>query len=259
MKKKIISLTIILAMILGASAIAMANDSADTQGEIRFKDGEIIILPPGEDCCHCYCPDCGDGCAKCDGPCPGGCSDPEKPHGPGEPCDCPCHDATSQFKNFNVGENLFFSTWTIGRGGIFDSFDEAQTTAAGKTTGVQVINQTSGIAKISVEVSQFVYEDQDAVMFEGNVQKPFLKGADLTLVQRGNAANLPGFSPNPALVQGTEIKLLPDGAAMQILTTPAGSAVKASWSGLLDVVPGTALWVGSATAVLTWTDISGTP
>ena len=249
--KKIISITIIITMLLGIATIAMANDSADTEGKIIFKDGEVIVLPPDDECCHCYCPDCGDGCAECDGPCDGKCGDCD------DPCDCPCHDATSEYKNFNVGDNLYFSTWTIGRGGIFDSFNEEQTTAQGKTTGVQVINQTSAVAKISVEVSQFIYEDQGAILFEGITQKPFLKGADLTLEQRGNAASLPAFSP--FVVQGNGIELIPDGAAVQILTTPAGSAVKASWSGLLDVVPGTALWTGAATAVLTWTDTTNTP
>jgi len=249
-KKKIITITLILTMLLGVSTIAMANDSTpSTEGEIRFKDGDVKIVPPDEDCCPCYGDD----------PCEGG---PCK-HNPdcNDPCVCPCHDpgTSTAYRNFAVEDNLFFGEWTIGRGGLFNSANNGHnsttlnTTAAGKYTGVQIINQTGSEAKIFVTLTEF--------LFPNNAP---LQGAELDLFPRiPNPAN----SNAPALVtsneNGTAAQLVTQtfvpNESQQILTAQAGTAVKAAWFGILDVPAGAGNQAAEAKAVMTWTDASLTP
>ena len=232
MKKKTLALILILALTLSAATVALAADTK-TNGEIKFKDGTVIIIPPTDPtnpCCPCF----------------------------GKPavgsCECECHQYDdpadpNAFKNFNLGDNLYFGEWNIGTSGTFDSSNTAQTTTDGTHTGMQVINQTQNPAKIGVQITKFLYDTGS---------KPELVGAELTL----NIFEPAQASANITLAGNAQVgnlKLTPEAAAVLALTTPAGSRVKASWSGSLMVVPGTANWVGSAQAVLTWTDISGTP
>ena len=246
MKKRILSITIIIAMLLSASIIALA---ATTDGEIKFKDGDVIILPPGKDCCHCLGDD----------PCPGGCSDPNDPHEPGKPCECPCHDASPAYKSFAVENNLYFGEWTIGRGGQFNSANNGHngttldTTSAGKYTGVQVINQKSTMATIYVTVDEF--------KFPNNAP---LAGAELDLFARTpNAANgsAPGLVTSTTFGSAAQIATQPfvPGESQQILTAQPGTAVKAAWFGILDVPAGSGNQATTAQALMTWTDAALTP
>jgi len=242
MKKTTMALILVLAMTLGAATAALAA-APTTDGSIRFKpDGVIIVTPPepkdpldpNSPCCDCF----------------------GKP--PENDCDCSCHDYFDPedgkaFKEFNMGGNLYFGEWIIGAYGQYNSNDQVQTTAFGTHTGLQIVNRTENPAIIEVSVTEFIYK-------EGS--NPVLKGADLTLVALAKEASN-GYDKKD-VTQASNITLVPGkngmtGDGINILTTLAGSKVKASWYGLLDVDPGTANWAGTAQAVLTWTDASGTP
>jgi len=236
MKKTTMALILVLAMTMGAATAALAA-APTTDGSIKFKDGKVIIItPPDPDkpCCPCF----------------------EKPAAPG--CECKCHDYFDledgdAFNNFNMGGNLYFGEWDVGAYGRYNSNLESQTSNVGTHTGVQIVNRTEKPAIIEVSVTEFIYK-------EGT--NPVLKGADLTLMSLDLQASN-GYDKND-VTQANDITLVPGkngmtGDGINILTTLAGSKVKASWYGLLDVDPGTANWAGTAQAVLTWTDASATP
>jgi len=236
MQKKTIALFLALAMMLGAATVALAADTT-TDGSIKFKEGDVIILPPPgpvdpeDPCCPCYGQE------------------------PGEGCDCPCHDYDkyddprddSDFKDFDLGGNLYFGEWTIGAFGDFISNDpEFNDTGKNEFTGIYVINQTPNVAKISVKVSEFKYNATDK-----------LTGAELTLKNEKIASGA-GYD-----LIGTEHKevllLAPNDTSYNILTVPAGARIKASWFGSLYVPVGSAIYAGTAQAVLTWEDLTATP
>jgi len=230
MKKSVIMIIVILAMLFSITLIAIA---ATTDGTIKFVDGKVTVLPP--DCCHCVGDD----------PCAGGCGNPVDPHAPGQPCNCPCHDVEGNagYKSFDIGNNLYFGEWTIGQSGTFDSANvlpEAQggTTSAGTHTGIQVVNMTGSTVKIGVSQDQFEFPD-----------KTPLAGAQLTLNQAGFAVNTEFGSATQTATQLLDVNAN-DG--VQMLTVSPGSAVKAAWSGVLDIPPGVTNQAEKALSVLTW-------
>ena len=173
---------------------------------------------------------------------------------PANDCDCPCHyddeDDGAAFKGYNLGGNLYFGEWTIGDYGVYDSADDAQTTDSGTHTGIYLINLTSAGAKLGVSVSEFYFDEANDIK---------LAGAELTVNTFG--AFQVGKGTNAALVtQSGGLNLSTDlGASAEVLEVPSASRVKASWSGVLDVLPGTAIYEGKAQATLTWTVMNVTP
>jgi len=236
MKKQILSITIVLALIFGVATFAEATGNPTTSGSITFINGGIIVVPsPG------FPDGYPDTCCDCD--------DPQHPEG--YPlCDCPCHNNVyaqdgDDYAKFDFGGNLYFGEWFVGDSGVYDSYDVAQTTAEGTHTGIQVINQTVSTAGISVEISTFNYND-----IEG---KPELEGAELTLMALEKAIGA-GFDVEDVDIKNN-VTLIPGTSAL-VLETPAASRVRASWSGELYVEAGAAKHVGRAQAVLTWTSQS---
>jgi len=232
MRKRILALLLALAMSLGVATVAMADSSnANTDGSIKFKDGDVIIIPPPDpdgDCCDCY------------------------GKAPENDCECPCHDPDEYadpndlpgFKNFDYGGNLYFGEWTIGDYRTYDSTVDGG--SIGTHTGIQVINQTSGTAKVGVEITAFIFDDQDSHELEG---------AELTLFEYELAVGY-GYV-NGDVDQKNDVAL--NDQPILILTVPAGARAKASWSGELEVQPGTAIYEGTAKATLTWSDLTNTP
>jgi len=235
MKRKLIALTMILALALSLSTLAMA---ATTDGSIQYKEGGVIIIPP-PDCCHCYG----------DEPCEDKDCDEKPPCKPGDDgkCGCECHDEFDPPKGhfeFGVAKNLFFGEHLLGASGDYDStvygdptHDQNPDNVEGRTTGVQITNQMAVPYDILVSVSEFEWETQS-----GN-----LNGARLELVGAGNWAN-----------NGTELSTqngadLTPNTATKVITVPSGLSVIAAWSGILDVLPGTAIHTEKAQATLTWT------
>ena len=249
MRKKTIAILLALAMMLGTATIAFAADpTTKTDGSIAFKSEGLIILPPQpplpfdpeypeKDCCDCFGKDAEEGC-KC--PCHlyDEYADPEDPKFP---------DGTD-FNRFKLGGNLYFGEWTIGDFGIYDSkvYGKPRNTH----TGILTVNQTTSDAKIAVSITEFK-NNGDTV----------LEGAELKLMALELAAGA-GFVNNEGIVS-SDIRQLGDFVLDKIdrliLTIPAGSRVKASWYGLLSVMPGTTNFVGTAQATLTWSDMSSTP
>lgn len=223
MKRRITTIGLVLALILSLGTVAFA---ATTDGSIKFKEGDVIIIPPN--CCPCFGRDPENGC-KCK------CHDYDEP---GDPDD---------YKKFDMGGNLFFGEWKIGTYGVFNSIDKEQTTDVGTHSGILVINQTSQESKVEVKITDFFFDRATGKK---------LDGAELTLMAHEIAFGL-GFGKDDA-TQGNNLTLEPD-TGVQILATAAGSRVKASWYGLLDVLPGTAVHQGTAQATLTWTNVSAAP
>jgi len=242
MKKKILALAVILAMIVGATNIAIATN---TDGSIEFKTGGVIVNPPGDDDGHGDCECCPD-CCECGGDCGDGCD-----------CGCPCDckevdDYEHFFITHNVEKNLYFGTHELT---VFGKFDSAQpvngtandpeghpTTTDGMYTGVEVINRTEDPAKIMVQISKFQVGGTET-----------LKGATLVLVKE--AAMTVGEG-TPSV--NNEIELLEPGVDDVALTVGSGRMVKAAWYGVLMTQPGTAA-PGEAQATLTWTLFGSTP
>jgi len=48
MSRKVIAVIIALALAIGTSVMVSADESTKTSGDIKFKAGEVIIIPPGE-------------------------------------------------------------------------------------------------------------------------------------------------------------------------------------------------------------------
>jgi len=238
MKKKILALAVILAMIVGATNIAIATD---TKGSIEFTGGEIIVNPPhipdSEDPedpgdCGC-CPDC----CECDAECEEECV-----------CDCPCgctcdekDDYDHFFYKYRVANNLYFGEHDLTVYGDFDSANATQTSLKGMYTGVEVINLKSGTAQLKVKIDAFKVDGTGPVT---------LAGAELTLMKQAVLAE-GGGTP---YTQGDNIVLTPSAGDQNILTVGSGRMVKASWYGILNTLPGTAA-PGTAQATLTWTAV----
>ena len=240
MKRRILALTLILAVVLGVTTFASASNTTPTDGKIEYKDGNIIVIPPDEDCCPCFGED----------PCDAG---PGCPHIPpcDEECQCPCHEPGAEdFRAFDLGGDLYFGEWTIGRSGKFDSAVIGQPghrnnpkEINGTHTGIRILNQTSKSAQLDVSISEFI--------FNGNADT-ILAGAELELQSYGAA---PGWVATNSFGSATKSKvtLIPGENPSTIITTSPGSAIAAAWSGVLDVIPGSAIHLGEAKALLTWT------
>jgi len=236
MLKKSLALLLALAMTLGAATIALAADpKTDTEGSIAFKAGTVIVLPPQDP----YDPEGSeDPCCPCYGE--------ER----GEDCKCSCHlydEYTDEndkpgYKDFDLGGNLYFGLQNIGDFGTYDSLIYG--TDGNEYTGIMVINQTASAVSITVEITEFKYNGGEV-----------LTGAELTLKKYALAAGA-GFDDSTklaAMAQGDNINISDSDGAPTVLKAPAGSRVKASWSGSLDVLPGTSVYAGIAKATLTWT------
>ena len=259
MTRKIIALALILVLAIGTTAIATAS-TGETGAGIKFEEGTIIIVPPGDDCCHCYGDDpCGIG--------PGCTEEPTCKPGDSGKCECPCHDfpiIQPPYRDFEFSDNLYFGTH---RTSVFGRFDSRPTgaghgTLAGRNTtnvdnftGVEVINGKASPQQVVLEVSEFEIAGETT-----------LDGAVLRLVaheriQNGDYAHSfgPGFYQAGTTGDGVEIPLEGDGA-VRMLTVRNSSMIKASWYGLLNTNQGTAE-EGEATATLTWTaqDVPVTP
>jgi len=239
MKRRIAALTLILIMLLGATTLTAAGNT-NTDGSIEYKDGTVIIIPPDEDCCPCFGDDPCDGGSEC-------------PHDPKceDPCQCPCHEpGAGDFMNFDLGGDLYFGEWTIGRSGQFDSAVYGEPghpnnprNISGTHTGIRILNQTSQPANIQLSISEFIFNDNPATI---------LAGAELELESFGTP---PGWVATNQLgtASKTPVTLVPGEAPSTIITTSPGSAIAAAWSGILDVLPGTAIYTGKAQAELFWT------
>ena len=237
MKRKIVVFTMVLALMIGATVFTVSANPSGTEGSIDFTDGGVIIIPPDEDCCPCYGDD----------PCKG---EPDCPHTPEceNPCVCICHDDDDDYNDFflenDVVNDLYFGNHSVREFGRFDSADVDQTTDVGQFTGAEVRNLSGNEFRMGVSVSGF---------FVGTTAT--LQGAELFLVTGEHQAPaayplLPGFehlgsSILPIAMTGTD-------GNTHVLTVPSGNMVKASWSGLLDTLQGTAT-PGNAQAELTWT------
>ena len=237
MKRKILVITMILAMMVSATLLSVSANPGRTEGSIDFVAGEIIIIPPEDPCCPCYGED----------PCDAG---EECPHDPPceEECLCICHDDDDDYNDFflenNVANDLYFGNHSIREFGRFDSADVEQTTVTGQYTGAEVRNFSVDEFRMGVSVGGF---------FVGTTQT--LLGAELFLVVgdaqapaeyplRDGFAHL-GSDEEPISMTGGE-------GNTHVLTVPSGNMVKVSWSGLLDILQGTAM-PGKAQAELTWT------
>jgi len=235
MRKKTIALLLSLALTLGVAIVALAADDT-TEGSIKFKSGDIIILPP---------PGPEDPCCDCFG------KEPEND------CECLCHEYDKYddprddpgFKTFDLGANLYFGEWNIGAFGTYDSNNEEHNdTGKNEFTGVYVINQTPNEAKIEVSISEFAYNSTDK-----------LTGATLTLkAMDGSPVAGAGYNIDDSEQKATQ-KLEQIDDPYLILTVPAGARIKAIWYGSLEVPLGSAIYAGTAKAILTWTDATGTP
>jgi len=117
MRKKILALAVILALVVGATNVAMA---ANTNGSIEFESKGVIINEPPEETID-----------------PGG------------------TDYNKFFFANNVKKNLYFGQHDLTVYGVFDSANTDQTTPVGMYTGAEVINQTATATSISVEISTF--------------------------------------------------------------------------------------------------------
>jgi len=156
---------------------------------------------------------------------------------PGKPEIDPDGGDSEAYKYFKFGGNLYFGEWNIGSFGTYASRNE--TAGTGEFTGVQVVNRTAGTATIEVSVSEFRY----------GTTGPVLTGAELTLIAKEKQVGA-GFDIKN-VAQEEEVVFSPNTAAT-VLETPAGSRVKASWTGELKVLPGTSIQVGDVQATLTW-------
>jgi len=240
MKRKVLSLLLALALILGTAMLASA---ANTDGSIEFKGGGIIIIPPKDcnccvNCCVCDCDalvngnDCECGC----------------------PCPCTCDDPyDSFFWDNGVERNLNFGTHDILINGTFDSANkpgspqngqDRYTGEAGKYTGVEVLNKTGRDARVDVSISVF--------MIDGNPAKPTLDGATLTMKYENSITD--GVFPPDAYNAKTNV-VLETGDALgnsgTMLDVGRGVSVKVAWYGILFTAPQTSD-PGEAQAVLTW-------
>jgi len=208
-KKNILALVVVLAMILGTSTIAMAApDSRSTDGSIEFEPGEIVIIIPG-DCCDCF----------------------NKPAAPD--CNCPCHDYPPP-EGFEFGGDLNFGSWTVGDHGIFKTWEEGKLDYT--LTGVYAINPTTSDMEVRVNVTKFIFDEDD---------DRELKGAELTL--KNLKSDLVGSGTkieSPKLVPGEDVRVL--------LANP-GSVVAANWYGILEFPASSSIYAGKAQAELTWT------
>jgi len=239
MKRKVLSILVVLALILGTATVAIA---AKTDGSIEFKGGGIIIIPPRD--CNC-CPKCCD--CDCDevvnGDCECGC-----------PCPCTCEDPyDSFFWDNDVERNLNFGTHDMLINGRFDSANkpgspqagqDRYTGEAGKYTGVEVLNKTGQSARVDVSISKF--------MIDGNPAKPTLDGATLTMMLEKSITD--GVFPEGAYDAKTNVRLETGdalGNSATMLDIGRGVSVKVAWYGILFTAPQTND-PGEAQAILTW-------
>ena len=238
MYRKVFTIALVLAMLLGVANFAVAAP-ANTDGSIAFEEGGVIIVPPGSECTCCR---------KC---CTCGCKDT----GFEDPCDdcpCPCNcdeDYDNFFAKLGVENSLYFGEHNLAVFGRFDSAnkpgspkpgDERYTTDDGEFTGIEVINQLRSEAKVGVQISRFMV---------GGVET--LAGADLTL--KSERAIAEGGGTPYSQKDGVMLT----GDTQEIISVNSGRAVKAAWYGLLDTCAGTAV-PGKAQAELTWT-VMATP
>jgi len=254
MKKKIVVLSVVLALLMSVTVLtASANQSTgNTGGSIDFTAGGITIIPPEDDCCPCYgedpCPGCcgEEPCDDPDCPCP---NDPKCE----EECVCICHDDDDDYNRFfldnDVVNDLYFGNHNVREFGRFDSANTAQTTEDGQFTGAEVRNFSGDTFQMGVSVGPFFVGKTDV-----NPGTPTLLGAELFLVAGDYQAPadyplLPGFEHRGS--DTTPIAVTGAGTT-HVMTLPNANMVKASWSGLLDILQGTAV-AGKAQAELTWT------
>jgi len=261
MKRRILTLILAIVMLSGVALIATANPPTNvprnTDGSIEFKTGAIIInpppSPPPSDCFCCpICHPAGDPSCTCSPPV----VDPRCP------CPCTCADKDDYDKFFmehRVADNLYFGEHELTVYGTFDSANKQAnaanlpryTTRRGEYTGVEIINQTPGIAGISVAIGHFrVGAEQTLTGFELSLRPeaailrdgsepsggvPIQKGEDF----RGDA----GF---PVVLKAND-------TAIRILTVGSAREVRAAWYGLFDIEIDTPRHPGLAQATLTWT------
>jgi len=253
--RKAIVFTLVIALLIGATL--SLTSATKTNGSIDFVVGGVTINPPEGPCCPCV----GDDPCDAGNGGGGGCKhDPDCD----EPCKCLCHDPDEDdynnfFKDNKVENNLYFGSHSIREHGLFDSANTKlyndnglDTTDVGMFTGAEVINMSGELFEMGVNVSAFY--------LNGSATKT-LQGAELYLVAGDSQApvNYPlqaGFAHKGSAV--TPIATVEDGGTTHVLSVPNANMVKASWSGLLDVVQGTAQ-AGKAQAELTWTDFTNTP
>ena len=242
--KKAVVFTLVLSLLIGATL--SLSYAAKTDGSIDFEAGGVVINPPEGPCCPCVDDD----------PCKGGpCKHTPDCDGP---CDCLCHDDDEDdYNNFfldnNVENNLYFGNHSIREFGRFDSANTGNyndngldTTDVGQFTGAEVRNLSGNAFQMGVNISAF---------YLNGTATTTLNGADLYLIAADYAVpvNYPlsgGFEHKGSA--STPIATIADGGTTHVLTVPNANMIKASWSGLLDVVQGTAQ-AGKAQAELTWT------
>jgi len=217
MSKKITTLVVVLALMFSLATVATAAGTS-TNGSIVYEQGQIIVIPG--DCCDCF----------------------GKPAENG--CECYCHefddiDDPDEFKDFDLGGNLYFGVWKVGKYGDFDSVNP------GRLVGAQVINQTIGQASVRVSISNFVFGETTNT----------LDGATLTLKANDKAAGA-GMDASTAN-QFDNVLLEPEAGAVKVLTVDPGYRVKANWTGVMNVLSGTAIYEGTAQAILTWDTVAG--
>ena len=209
MKKKVLALAVILAMIVGVTNIAMAADT--TSGSIKFKTGSVIINPPPEDTTD-----------------PGG------------------TDYNRFFFTHNVKKNLYFGMHELTVYGAFNSADEGQTSDVGMYTGAEVINPTETTTSISVEISRFKVNGTGSETLAGAELKLVAKaamaaGGGTPYDLKTNVVLMPILNDGSAMKvltvdSGREVKAAWSG----VLTTQAGSAV-------LGTAQATLTWTSSST------------
>ena len=266
MKRRLFALILAIAMLSGVAVIATADE---TKGSIEFQTGAIIINPPdpppGDDC-FC-CPDCHPaGTPPCE-------CDPPNELDPRCPCPCTCPDKDDYdrfFMKHRVANNLYFGEHELIAYGTFDSANKLEdngtdlkygnhyTTRTGEYTGVEIINQTPGIATISVAIGHFLVDTEPTLTgFELRLIPEAAILRDSTVEPAGGVPITPG--PNFRGGSGEPVVLKAGENATSVLIVGSAREVKAAWYGLLDIGISVPRRPGEAQAILTWTGVSAPP
>jgi len=241
MKRKFVAAVLVLALIMGMSTIAMAEEPSKGKAGIAYEEGKIIVVDPKD-------PD-----------------DPDKPFEPKDP-DVPGIDEwdfmTSRnidFGKHDLTQNIKeqkYASWLEARG-VNEEY-----------VGVVIKNGTTDPLVITVEISDFKMKDEipeiktltgfildfvkddfiaNADAENGNITKPIGKDVINPLKATAN-------STNPTFNKATDhrIATLSAGGKAPILNTPGIGVHAATWGGILTVPQNTVAKVGDAQAVMTW-------
>jgi len=228
MRRKFVAAVLVLAMIMGMSTIAMAEEQKNNTGEagIAYKEGKITIIDP---------------------------KDPDIPGGDD------WNFATSRdidFGEHDVVQNVVeqrYASWMENRGDDTDY------------VGIIIRNGTLAKLSVSVEIDKFFIDPEDANIatlegFELNLVKngymeknkgaitnPYNKEITEPVKAVSNSSNK-DFDKNADHLE----KIISVGNTATILNLPGLGVHAATWGGILTVPQNTVTDLGDAQAVMTW-------